>query len=193
MTEERQSLSPFDIWHISSKPILLHPVLSALLVSPSPRVAACWMGAARDTWESFTRYAGKNDVRGMESPAGPGSVTVCSSARERICNQPMLAAPNPPQFLCALGGNPSLSRIAHELRFGPGSGFNCIFEKRFSFPNECILFLRLFVSERFHLLQVLNVLPCFREEKKNHTWQSKYFHQTFWGGLLPILSPLHTR
>lgn len=38
MTEQRKSLSPFDIWHVSSKPILLSHVLPAPWRSASPRV-----------------------------------------------------------------------------------------------------------------------------------------------------------
>lgn len=56
----------------------------------------------------------------------------------------MLAALTLLKFLHTPGGSTSLSRIACKFRVRPGSGLKRFFEERFSFPNEHILFLRLF-------------------------------------------------
>lgn len=129
MTEQRKSLSPFDIWHVSSKPILLSHVLPAPWRSTSPRVwdLVGWVQSGIQERILHTAQAHVVSV-GQKTPLEEEGSIKISSVRERLCKKKKTCWQlQTPQSVCAFSGSPSPSRTACEFQSRPSPGFNWIF------------------------------------------------------------------
>lgn len=177
MTEQRKSLSPFDIWHVSSKPILLSHVLPAPWRSASPRVwdLVGWVQSGIQERILHTAQALLVSV-GQKTPLEEeGSIKISSvrgSAKKKPCWQLQT-----PQSVCAFSGSPSPSRTACEFQSRPSPGFNWIFFKRSVLSNKYITFETLFHNK---LISRSSWMPyCVLKRKKRIPDSQNIFNKHF--------------